>query len=403
LESLYCYSTTNGTIKIQEGDASTSIQQKGKIVKFTGNNVCIINRGEMSSIKIDLGTIVEQKIFSKNFAGALAVAKLGVDLLIWETLARETFLNHNFDVSKACYLHLGKPAEVSMVARLENDVNNFQYSTMTKEQLQLLITAELDIIDGKIKSAGEKMISVGQNSRAIELFVASYMFDEAKLVPCQKNDQRLNILLNEAKWEEEFNKNYLIASNLYADCNCFLEAVHAAAKLEGDLHFSTISKLSKLIPPTELQALNLCCSYLEKDPKYKDDMIHILLKLQDYNKLLKVHVQNHSWSDVDILWNDHKHEIDTEIITSYSDWLAGNGRIKEALNVNREAGHISRNKILLSFLIKDAVVQENHYEVSILLWQAALEARLDNNHEVSLMISVQSVSSHYNILITFFP
>jgi intraflagellar transport protein 122 len=393
LESLYCYYTSEGSLKVRDGDAQASITPKcqGQIVKFTGCLIYLMDDGKLSTYKVNLAPIVKQKIQMKQFDRALSIARLGVESKIWEMIAHTALKNLNFDIFKECYIFLGKDySEMSMIKRLKKDFEEFDSGNITKDHLQCLVTAEIDIVDGCIERAGEMFISLGCNERAIDLFLTQNMFHKAKLVPKQTTVQRNFILMSEAKWEEEFNNNYIRASELYAECGCFLKSVHAANKIEGDERVDRVCYISKLIPTTEIDALTQCYHYIQNDPRYFDDLKDILLKIEDYTLLISLYITRKSWIDVGTIWKDYKQKIvDKTIIFPYSDWLAGNGNIADALKVNREAGQNRRNRNLLSFLINDAIVQESYYELSKLLWQAALEARHSHDYSVSFIMQIQ--------------
>lgn len=391
LESLYCYYSIEGYLKVKDGDAQTSIianKCHGQIIQFSGCIVYIMHHGMISSLEVNLSPIVERKMQMMQFDKALSIAKLGViESKIWDTLAHMSLMHLHLDIFKECYVHLRKDdSEMStMMERLETNFKHFDEGVITEDQLKCVARAELDVIDGYIERAGETFLSIGYKDRAIELFLTYNMFHNAKLVPKQTVVQRNSISMSEAKWEEESNNNYFRASELYAECGCYLKSVQAANKIEGDKRFDSISNISKLIPISEIDALTQCCHDLEEDARYFNDLRDILLKIKNFTMLITLYIRNQSWAHVAAIWEEHRSEIvDTQVIYPYADWLAGNGNIKAALKVNREAGQCNRNKTLLSFLIKDAITQESYYEVSKLLWEVAIEARKDNEYSVSL-------------------
>jgi FOG: WD40 repeat len=400
LESLYCYHSIEGSLKVKDGDAQTSIivnnKFHGQILKFTGCVVYIIDHGTISSLKVNLSPFVEEKMQIKQFDTALSIAKLGItESKIWDTLAHISLMHLHLDIFKECYLHLRKDdSEMStMMERLETNFKHFDEGVITEDQLKCMVRAELDVIDGYIERAGETFLSIGYKDRAIELFLAYNMIHKAKLVPKQTVVQRNSISMSEARWEEESNKNYFRASELYAECGCYLKSVQAANKIEGDKRFDTISSISKLIPISEIDVLTQCCHYLEEDARYFNDLRDILLKIKNFTMLITIYMRKQLWAHVAAVWEEHRSEIlDKQVIYPYADWLAGNGNIKDALKVNREAGQCNRNKTLLSFLIKDAIAQESYYEVSKLLWEVAIEARKDNENSVSLFNGYSSAT-----------
>eukprot|EP00979_Chaetoceros_neogracilis_P003241 scaffold570_cov142-Chaetoceros_neogracile.AAC.3 len=95
--------------------------------------------------------------------------------------------------------------------------------------------------------------------------------------------------------------------------------------------------------------------------------------MQDYSRLMAFYIKTKSWLDVSKLREEQCCDFDKELLLPYAQWLAANGNIVKALEVNREAGYSERNTSLLNFLIKNAIAQECFLEVSKLYWVASKE------------------------------
>ena len=113
----------------------------------------------------------------------------------------------------------------------------------------------------------------------------------------------------------------------------------------------------------------------------------LLVKMEDYSRLMALYVKTRSWLEVSKLREEQNDKFDKRLLLPYAQWLAANGNLVEALNINREAGCSSRNMLLLTFLIKDAIAQESYLEVSKLHWTASKEWSRINSEEVSFHVA----------------
>ena len=211
------------------------------------------------------------------------------------------------------------------------------------------------------------------------MFVLMGMFLDAQLAVSNKDKETmLMVRIKEAEWEEGM-KRWQNASELYLRSENFSKAVdcvEAAAEIElaeDSERWLTdqIYNIAKFAPVEEKDALNRCCDFLSQRPGNEARLKELLKKIGDYSKLIAFYIKNQAWLDVSKLCKEEEGNFDKTLLLPYANWLAGQGNIVEALQINREAGEEERNFKLLSFLIKDSIAQECYDKVSELYFLVA--------------------------------
>ena len=378
MEDLYCYDS-NGTIIVQDVDSTLEVLGcKGNVVKFKDVNLITILGETIHKKWIDVSKIVEQKINNASYASALSIAELGVSVLVWEYLGYQSMLDLNLDVAESCFIYLGEEAKVSMIQRLKQTLKENAKSLNRESSIQL-IASEIDITNGNFREAGRRLASIGEHKKAVNMFVFMGMFLDAQLAVSNKDKETiLMVRIKEAEWEEGM-KRWQNASELYLRSENFSKAVdcvEAAAEIElaeDSERWLTdqIYNIAKFAPVEEKDALNRCCDFLSQRPGNEARLKELLKKIGDYSKLIAFYIQNQAWLDVSKLCKEEEGNFDKTLLLPYANWLAGQGNIVEALQINREAGEEERNFKLLSFLIKDSIAQECYDKVSELYFLVA--------------------------------
>ena len=115
---------------------------------------------------------------------------------------------------------------------------------------------------------------------------------------------------------------------------------------------------------------------------------------------MELHVKTQAWLDVSQIRKEHKESFDKTLLVPYADWLAAQGSLSEALEVNREAGRTDRNTKLLSFLIQDAIVQEDYMKLSTLYWILSEELLKDDSHHGDTKDVRLTSPSHLNTVLS---
>ena len=386
VESLYCY-RSNGNLVIRDGntEAAVSAFDGAKVITFDGSKITSLYKGEILFISVNFDDIVKGKIQLSAFESALAISQLGTSDPVWRDLAYQSLIGLNLDVAIRAYTHLEEGGKVAMLERLKIEIEDIN-GKLDKDQIVHLIKAEMDILEGNYKNAGETFISIGYTDRAIGSFVEGGMFNEAIKLASQSVEQTKFVLEKEAEWEEE-RGNFLRAADLYMESEAFVRSIDAASRIEGDEGVSKICHIANSLPLSERGALNRCCDYLAHKPQAEEQLRMLLVKMEDYSRLMALYVKTRSWLEVSKLREEHNDKLDKRLLLPYTQWLAANGNLVEALDINREAGCNSRNTLLLTFLIKDAIAQESYRQVSNLYWTASKERSWIGSKEVSFHVA----------------
>lgn len=373
VEDLFCY-CNNRKLIVHDGNVESTVPDADecRVITFHGSQIAILSQGAISILNVDFDSIVKQKILSSEFESALSISQLGVSDPVWKELATCSLIGLNLNVALSAYSHLGDTTNINMVNRLQMD-SKVSNEMMTQEEMVQVVTAEMDILEGNYEKAGETFVSIGRSNRAIELFVEKKMFRDANKLSSQQGTTQIKyVLLKEAEWEEE-RGNFSQASDLYMRSEAFAKSVDAATRIGGDKGLSKVYHIASALSSSEQEALNQCCDYLALESQAENQLREILIKMQDYSRLMAFYIKTKSWLDVSKLREEQSCDFDKELLLPYAQWLAANGNIVKALEVNREAGYSERNTSLLNFLIKNAIAQECFLEVSKLYWVAAKE------------------------------
>ena len=373
VEGLYCY-RSKGNLIVRDGNVESTVPdaEKAKVITFHGSQITALSQGAIALLTVDFDSIARQKIHLSEFDSALTISQLGVSDPVWNELATCSLIGLNLDVALGVYSHLGDKENMDMVKRLKRDLE-MNNEKLSKEQIIQLVSAEMDILEGKYKKAGETLVSIGRRSRAIDLFVEKKMFNDAtKLSSEQGTDQMKFVLQKEAEWEEE-KGNFSQAADLYLKSEAFVKSVDTATRIGGNEGLDKVYHIANALSLSERKALNKCCDYMATEPQADDQLREILIKMQDYSRLMAFYIRTRSWLDVSKLRNEQNGNFETKLLLPYAQWLSANGNLAEALKINREAGYSERNASLLNFLIKDTIAQECYLEVSNLYWVTSKE------------------------------
>ena len=386
VESLYCY-RSRGDLIIRDGntEAAISTSDGAKVIKFDRSKITSLCKGEILFISVNFDDIVKGKIQLSAFESALTISQLGTSDLVWRDLADQSLIGLNLDVAISAYTHLEEGGKVELLERLKIEIENIN-GKLDKDQIVNLIKAEMDVLEGNYKNAGEAFISIGYTDRAIGSFVDGGMFIEATKLSSKSAEQVKFVLEKEAEWEEK-RDNFLRAADLYMESELFVRSIDAASRIDGDEGVSKICHIANLLPLSEREALNRCCDHLVHEPQAEEQLRMLLVKMEDYSRLMALYVKTRSWLEVSKLREEQNDKFDRRLLLPYAQWLAANGNHVEALDINREAGCSSRNMLLLTFLIKDAIAQESYLEVSNLHWTASKEWSRIESEEVSVHVA----------------
>ena len=380
VEGLYCYHS-NGTVIIQDSSSMTKVLDcKGTVVKFSGSKLITLHRERICHKTVDLAPLIEHKIEKESYGPALSIAKLGVGTLVWENLGYQSMLGLNLNVAESCFSYLGEGTKVSMVRRLNETLDQFG-NKLTRDSSIQLIASKIDIINGNFEIAGSRLVLIGEITRAVDMFVSMGMFEDAKkAIPNEDIEQRNRVAMKEAEWEEGMHR-WKRASELYIECKAFVRAVDVASNIGGEQGLEQIHRIATVTPVDERVALDLCCDYLAQQAGNEVRLKEILTKMGDYSKLMALYIDLQAWLEVSNLRKEQEGNFDKTLLVPYANWLAVQGNLKEALEVNREAAREDRNFKLLSYLIKEARTQQCYKKVSELYFIATTMAINSSNAE----------------------
>ena len=368
INNLFCYGG-NGTATIQDLSGSVHIQDTiGHPIHFTGSHIFSIHDATLVCTDVCISALVEKQLRKRNYDAAYKLATLGVSDTIWKILAHHALRDNNLFVADKSFHHLRDKKFIELTKR---EIRKSSFGTINSLQnleYRELISAQIATLEGRFQDAGKIYVKCGQSENAINMFIKTKRFDEARaLVKGRNSPDMIEVNWKEAVWQEEM-KNWRAAADIFMTCKDMSKAVNIVGNTKGEGWVGYMTNILHRIPKTNIKALESCCGYL-MNQGVDDHIKEIYRKVGDYSKLIEMLVKDKDWLEVGKLCDSHEREIDKSLLLPYADWLALQARYDEARTIYQKAEQPDQSRKLLMDLIQCAIVEERYRDVTKLYFE----------------------------------
>lgn len=360
LESMLCYSHTNGGLSIRVGSLPPKNPQSmlGVVVGLCGATAFCLRGNIMSNVPLALSATLWQFVEAGMFEDAYQVACLGVPANDWEGLAHAALDALNFKVAQDAFV---KTRNLSWLEYINEMKGRQKHSDISKE----LMNAELMAFSGKFKEAARLYQKCGHSTKALSMYSDLKMFDLAQEFLKdgeEHSDDRKELIRRRADWACSVHEPRA-AAELLLSAGETKRAIEIVAE-QGwtDLLLDIGRKLGS----SEKPGLELIASHLKR-LKALPLAAEIYRKLGEEFQVVQLHIEARDWNEAFRL-AENLPEIQSSVYLQHAKWLADSDNFVEAHQAYVLAGEPKEAHILLKNLADCAINEERFSDASFYFW-----------------------------------
>jgi intraflagellar transport protein 122 len=363
LESMLCYSHTNGGLSIRVGSLPPKSPQNmlGVVVGLCGATAFCLRGNIMSNIPLALSATLWQFVEAGLFEDAYQLACLGVTPTDWDSLAHAALDALNFKVAQDAFV---KTRNLCYLEYINEIKGRQKHGDLSKE----LMNADILAFTGKFKEAARLYQKSGfGKSKALTMYSDLKMFDLAQefLKDEEDTEDRKELIRRRAEWACSVHEPRA-AAELLLSANETERAIEIVAE-QGwtDLLLDIGRKLNS----NEKTALELIASHLKR-LQALPLAAEIYRKLGEESQVVQIHIEARDWSEAFRL-GENLPLLLPSVHLQHAKWLAESDQFIEAHKAFIEAGQPKEAHILLQNLAENAISEERFSDASFYTWLRA--------------------------------
>lgn len=363
LESMLCYSHTNGGLSIRVSSLPPKSPQNmiGVVVGLSGATAFCLRGNVMSNVPLALSATLWQFVDAGLFEDAYQVACLGVPNNDWEGLAHAALDALNFKVAQDAFV---KTRNLPWLEFINEMKGRQRHGEISKELLQ----ADTLAFAGKFKDAARLYQKSGHNNKALSMYSDLKMFDLAQEFLKEgedNNDDRKELVRRRAEWA------------------CSVHEPRAAAELlltagETDRAIEIVAEqgwtdllldIGRKINSSEKSSLELIASHLKR-LKALPLAAEIYRKLGEESQVIQLHIEARDWPEAFRL-AEKLPTVLPSVHLQHAKWLADSDQFIAAHEAYVSAGKPKEAHVLLKNLADCAVSEERFSDAGYFTWLRA--------------------------------
>lgn len=355
LESMLCYSHTNGGLSIRVGNLPPKNQQNmiGVVVGLCGSTAFCLRGNIMTNVPLALSATLWQFVEAGLFEDAYQLACLGVPSNDWDSLAHAALDALNLNVAQDSFVKTRNLQWLEFI----NDIKNRQkHGDLPKDLLQ----ADILAFRGKFKEAARLFQKCGQSNRAIVMYSDLKMFDKAQefIKDDDDSDDKRELIKRKAEWACSVHEPRAAAELLLS-----AGEVERAIEIVAEQGWTDLLlDIGRKLQSTEKSSLELIASHLKR-LKALPLAAEIYRKLGEESQVVQLHIEARDWNEAFRL-AEHLPQILPSVHLQHAQWLADSDQFIEAHEAFVMAGKPKEAHILLKNLADCAVSEERFLDAS---------------------------------------
>ena len=361
IPDMLCFSA-HGTLSIKTGSFPLHQQRmQGVVVGFKGSRIYALHYVAMQAIDVPQSAALYRYLEKRDFAAAYQIACLGVTDSDWRQLANEALKSLNLDIARRAYIRLRDTRYIDLVARIEAERRQAGHDD------HVLIATVL-AYQGKFQEAAKLYCKANRVERAIDMFSDLRKWDEARqYAHTATSESAQELVRRQAEWAAE-------SGDMSAAYQTFIQAgeVLKAIQIIGSKGWmDKLAEVARGLTANQTAELRATLPWFEKNGAFAEAKV-VLLKLQDTEGLLNLHLAANQWSEALAIIDEHP-DYAPRVYLPYAQWLIGQDRFEEAQAAFKQAGQASSSLELLRTLTHNAVLEHRYHDAGMNLWNLAKE------------------------------
>lgn len=363
LESMLCYSHTNGGLSIRVGTLPPKNPQSmiGVVVGLSGATAFCLRGNIMSNVPLALSATLWQFVEAGLFEDAYEVACLGVPNNDWDGLAHAALDALNFKVAQDAFVKTRNLPWLEFISEIKG---RQKHGDISKELTQ----ADILAFAGKFKEAARLYQKSGHNNKALAMYSDLKMFDLAQEFIKEGEDNsedRKELVRRRAEWACSVHEPRA-AAELLLQAGETERAIEIVAE-QGwtDLLLDIGRKLNA----SDKTSLELIASHLKR-LKALPLAAEIYRKLGEESQVVQLHIEARDWPEAFRL-AENLPQILPSVHLQHAKWLADSDQFIEAHEAFVLAGKPKEAHVLLKNLADCAVSEERFSDAGYFTWLRA--------------------------------
>lgn len=396
LESMLCYSHTNGGLSIRVGTLPPSLppQQSfvGVVVGLSGYTAFCLKGNVMNTVALSLSATLWQFIEANLFENAYEVACLGVTDNDWEALALGALEALNMKIAKSSFIKTRNLAWLEFIEEIELVQ---KYNDLTQDTMK----ADILAFQGKFKEAAGLYKKSGFKNKAVTLFTDLKMFDLAKdfLKDDTDMEDSKELIRKRAEWACSVHEQRT-AVELLLSAGDYDRAIEIVAQEKWPDMLIAIGRKLDESQRESLESIGQHLKRLQALPLAAE----IYKKLGMESQVVQLHIEARDWTEAFKLAENYPEMMKT-VHFEHAKWLSESDQFFEAYESYMKAGRPGDAFKLLRNLTDNALKEERFSDAGYFTWIKAkqvmknCETRGDdiNEQQIQLCNQFKSIASIY--------
>lgn len=355
LESMLCYSHTNGGLSIRVGSLAPKNPQNmiGVVVGLCGSTAFCLRGNAMINVNLALSATLWQFVEAGLFEEAFRVACLGVTTNDWDSLGRAALDALNFQVAQDAFVKTRNLPWLEFISEIQS---RQKHGDLPKELLQ----ADILAFSGKFKEAARLYQKCGHSNKAITMYSDLKMFDLAQqfIKDDDESDDRRELVKRKAEWACSVHEPRAAAELLLS-----AGEVERAIDIVAEQGWTDLLlDIGRKLQTTEKSSLELIAEHLKR-LKALPLAAEIYRKLGEESQVVQLHIEARDWNEAFRL-AEHLPQILPSVHLQHAKWLADSDQFIEAHEAYVKANKPKEAHILLKNLADCAVSEDRFLDAS---------------------------------------
>ncbi|XP_049859178.1 intraflagellar transport protein 122 homolog [Schistocerca gregaria] len=376
-EAMLCFSGNNVlSIKV---DMFPVHQQKlqGFVVGLCGSKVFCLHVSTMSTVEVPLSAPMYQYLEKKLYYEAYHVACLGVTDTDWEALGHAALEGLDLDVAKHAFVRKKDLKYLELISDIQERLRK-------GEKDKEIFIADILAFRGKFKEAARMYQRLGQEQRALNMYIDLRMFDLAQdYLGAVDSVDRKALIRKKADWARNINEPRA-AAEMYLSSGDTERAIEIIGE---NGWIDMLVDVGRRLDKADQDGIRQIAEHLQRlgQLSYATEMFR---KLGDEKSIVLLYVEAQDWKEAFLL-AEKQPEYRDLVYVPYAQWLAENDRFAEAQKAFHKAGRPEEAFRVLHQLILNAVNESRFQDAGYYHWILAhqcLDIARSDEHQKTKMI-----------------
>ncbi|XP_063240162.1 intraflagellar transport protein 122 homolog isoform X2 [Bacillus rossius redtenbacheri] len=359
-EDMLCFSGNN-LLSIKASNFPVH-QQKlmGFVVGLCGSKIFCLHVSTMSTIEVPLSAPMYQYMEKRMFEEAYDVACLGVTDGDWESLAHSALDGLNLDVARKAFVRIKDLKYLELITDFKE--------RQRKGESDEVFAADILACRGKFKEAARLYQKLGQEQKALNMYIDLRMFDLAQeFLGAVESVDRKALIRKKADWARNINEPRA-AAEMYLSAG---ETAKAIEIIGENGWVDMLVDVGRRLDKADHEGVSAVARHLARLGQLAH-ATEMFRKLGDERSVIMLYVDARDWKEAFSL-ADKLPEYKDLVYVPYARWLAENDQFVEAQKAFHKAGRPDEAFRVLQQLTENAVNESRFQDAGYYYWVLSLQ------------------------------